>query len=272
MSNFCSVNANLHSMKSWLLFTFLALSCAVAHAQIVNADGKGVVYNSEFTIDVRLHTNGWSLGYNKAEIVQFDRIKFQGIEIGEIKHPKQDRRTFDLLAFGSNNNDSRSYIYGKQNNLFFIKYNIGQKRYLTDKAERKGAVFGISYSAGPTLGLVKPYLVEVVETEIGANGALGRDVVAIQYDGTNDDVFLDPNEVVGPAGISKGWGDLKVQPGLHAKAAIHLDWGAFDQVVKGFEMGLMVDFFFKEVPIMIIEDNSQLFLNLYINAHIGRRK
>jgi len=240
--------------------------------QIVNADGRGVVFNEETTIDLRLNTNGWSIGYSKAEIVQYDRIKWQGIEIGELKHPKQDKRTFDLLAFGATGASNRSYIYGKQNNLFTLKYNIGRKRYFTDKAERKGAAFGISYSGGPMLGIVKPYLLDVVTRDVNDDGSISRDVVPLQYDGTNDDIFLDPNEVVGPSGFTKGWGQLKVQPGLHGKVAMHLDWGAFEKVVKGLEMGLQVDFFFKEVPLMIIEDNSQLYMNLFISAHLGKRK
>ena len=239
--------------------------------QIVNADGKGIIFSEERTVDLRLNTNGWSLAFGKGEIVKYDQIDIQSIEIGEIKHPKQDKRTFDLLSFGSQNGN-RSYVYGKQNNLFFIKYNIGRKRYFTDKAERKGAVIGVSYSGGPTLGLVKPYLLDVVTREIKADGSISRGITPLQYDGTNGDVFLDPNEIIGPSGVSRGWENLKVQPGIHGKIAMHLDWGAFDKFIKGLDLGLSVDFFFKKVPIMITENNSQLFMNLYVSAHLGKRK
>jgi len=252
-----------------LLFLFGLVNLS---GQIVNADGKGLIFSEETILNIRMHTNGWSIAYGKGDIVQYDRISFQSIEIGEIKHPKQDKRTFDLLSFGSNQTSNRSYIYGKQNNLFFVKYNIGRKRYFTDKAERKGAVLGISYSGGPTLGLVKPYLLDVVTREINANGSISRGITPLRYDGSNGDVFLDPNEIVGPSGVSRGWDELKVQPGIHGKISMHLDWGAFDPFIKGLDMGLMVDFFFKEVPIMVTENNSKLFVNLFVSAHLGKRK
>jgi len=258
-------------MKYCSLVILLFFGLVSVSAQIVNADGKGIIYSEEKIVDLKLHTNGWSLSFGKGDIVKYDLINFQSIEIGEIKHPKQDKRTFDLLSFGSNQSSNRSYIYGKQNNLFFVKYNIGRKLYFTDKAERKGAVLGISYSGGPTLGLVKPYLLDVVTREINDDGSISRGITPLRYDGTNDDIFLDPNEIIGPSGVSRGWDELKVQPGIHGKIAMHLDWGAFDRFIKGLDMGLMVDYFFKEVPIMVTENNSKLYLNLFVSAHLGKR-
>lgn len=257
-------------MRYCVLFLLSILSLGSLSAQIINADGKGVIFSEEKTVDVRLHTNGWSIALGKGDIVQYDRIHFQSIQVGEIKHPKQDRRTFDLLSFGSQSGN-RSYVFGKQNNLFFLKYNIGRKRYFTDKAERKGAVLGISYSGGPTLGLVKPYLLDVVTRIIQPNGAIATEITPLRYDGTNGDIFLDPNEIIGPSGIGRGWENLKVQPGLHANIAMHLDWGAFDKFIKGLDMGLAIDYFFKEVPIIITDNNSKLFLNLFVSAHLGKR-
>jgi len=259
-------------MRIVFVVSISLLLWAELSAQIVNAGGRGVIYEIERTIDLKLHTNGWAIGYSKANIVQFDRIKWQGIEIGEIKHPKQDRRSFDLLAFGATGSSNRSYVYGKQNNLFTLKYHVGVKRYFSDKAERKGAAVGISYSGGPMLGIVKPYLLDVVSRQINDDGSISRELAPLRYDGTNDDIFLDPNEIVGPSGFAKGWGELKIQPGLHAKAALHIDWGAFEKFVKGLELGLQVDFFFKKVPIMVLENNSQLYMNLFLSAHLGKRQ
>ena len=88
-------------MRIAFIITTLSFLITTLSGQIVNADGRGVIYNEESFVDLRLHTNGWSLSYSQADIVQYDRIKWQGIEFGEIKHPKQDRRAFDLLAFGA---------------------------------------------------------------------------------------------------------------------------------------------------------------------------
>jgi hypothetical protein len=58
--------------------------------------------------------------------------------------------------------------------------------------------------------------------------------------------------------------------------ALHFDWGAFDEFVKAMEAGVMVDFYFKKVPIMVETangdiENSPLFINLFINIQLGKR-
>lgn len=257
-----------HLVHILLLFLFIQN----AAGQIVNADDGSAIFNQETTIDLRLHTKGWSIAVAKGLLPQIDRTTFKSIEIGEIRHPKQDKRTFDLLAFG-NNTSNRTYVYGKQNNLYFIKYNIGLKRYLTEKSERKGLAVGYSYSVGPMLGLVKPYLIDVFVTALNDVGSPFRDIVPIAYeDGANEEIFLDDTNINGAAGWTKGWNDVKIQPGIHLKGGLHLDWGAYERNVQGLEIGIMADIFFRKVPIMIIENNRAVFINMYVNAHFGRRK
>ena len=68
--------------------------------------------------------------------------------------------------------------------------------------------------------------------------------------------------------------ELSILPGVHGKIAVHFDWGAFDQYVKAFEAGVMVDVFTKKAPIMIeVGDNQNraYFINLFLNVQFGKR-
>jgi hypothetical protein len=65
---------------------------------------------------------------------------------------------------------------------------------------------------------------------------------------------------------------LSITPGGHAKAALHLDWGAFDEVIRALEVGIMIDVYAKQVPIMLTEDNKPYFINFYFSAELGKRK
>ena len=132
--------------------------------------------------------------------------------------------------------------------------------------------FGLSYSGGPVLGLVKPYYLDIFFNDNSTSGVFNRIIVPTKYDGTNGDLFLEPSSVNGATGFGEGLDEIKIQPGIQGKVALHFDWGAFDRFVKGLEMGIMADLYFKEVPIMILEDNKNFYLNLYINAHFGKRK
>ena len=70
---------------------------------------------------------------------------------------------------------------------------------------------------------------------------------------------------------------MSIIPGFHAKAGIHLDWGAFDEFVKAIEAGIMLDVFVKRVPILVENvdivnaENRPFFLNLYLNIQLGKR-
>jgi hypothetical protein len=61
-------------------------------------------------------------------------------------------------------------------------------------------------------------------------------------------------------------------PGGSASVALHMDWGAFDEFVKAVEIGAILDVFPKKLPILISEENNQVFLNFFINFQFGKRR
>ncbi|MEO6130767.1 MAG: hypothetical protein ABIQ02_02885, partial [Saprospiraceae bacterium] len=93
-----------------------------------------------------------------------------------------------------------------------------------------------------------------------------------RYTEENAAVFLDDSKIVGPASFFKGFDKISIIPGVHARLAAHFSMGAFDQYVKAFEIGLMIDAFTRRVPIMIIENNTPVFINGYLSFQIGKRR
>ncbi len=235
---------------------------------------KGIVYDREFTVDLKLHTNGYALGVNIARLKTFYLTNFFNIEFGEIKHPKQFRQSFDFRP-SANGNVSRAFVFGKQNNFFVLRGGLGQKRYFSEKAKRKGLAIGMSYSGGVSMGLLKPYFLELNYPEASTNEIITR---SEKFTEENADIFLDITRIFGASSFTRGLSELSVVPGGHAKVAVHFDWGAFDEFVKALEAGVMVDFYFQKVPIMVespqVEniDNRPLFINLFLNLQLGKRK
>lgn len=234
-------------------------------------EAKGIVYNKELSFDLKLHTNGWAIGANIGKIQSYYKTKFFNIEIGEIKHPKEYRHSFDYPNQFSGRT-SKSFIFGKQNNLYAIRAGMGVKRYYSEKAKRKGVAVGISYEAGPTLGLQKPYYLDFWRAQDGVNDI---QIISEKFDGTNADEFLNINRIYGASGFGKGFSEIRPVPGLHGKISVHFDWGAFDEFVRAFEAGIMVDAFFKTIPIMVDEvefaENRPYFINLYLTLQLGKR-
>jgi len=149
----------------------------------------GIIYDKEFTFDIRLHTYGFALGLNIGRIKTYYRTRFYQFEIGE--------------------------------------------------------------------------LIEFISTE--------------KYSDENASFFLDDRNIFGSAGFSRGLKEISLVPGFHAKAGVHLDWGAFDEFVKAIEAGFMLDVFVKKIPILVENndivnaENRPFFLNLYLNIQLGKR-
>ncbi|MCB0580693.1 MAG: hypothetical protein KDD10_15450 [Phaeodactylibacter sp.] len=263
------------------LFLLLSLGCFSAIAQQtydtdqnIYDESKGIVYDREFTVDMKLHTNGFALGVNFARLKTYYLTRFFNIEIGEIKHDKEFRQSFDFQTPAASR-VSRAFIFGKQNNLLVLRAGIGEKRYLSEKAKRKGLAVGLSYEGGPSLGLLKPYYLELVRSE--SDPFQDFTIRSEKFSDANAATFLDISRIYGSSGFSKGLGEISAIPGLHGKFAVHFDWGAFDEFVKAIEAGVMVDAYFQRVPLMVesslteLPENKSIFINLYINLQLGKR-
>lgn len=257
-----------------LCFVQLTAQQTLPGGQNYYEENKGIVYNKEFTVDLKLHTHGYALGVNIGKLKTYYLTQYYNIELGELKHPKEFRQSFDFQS-PQTSKVSRAFVFGKQNNFFVLRGGYGEKRYFSEKAKRRGLAVGVSYEAGPSIGFLKPYYLELVRF---VDGDLNQFIIRSEnYSEDNRDTFLDITSIYGSSGFSKGLSEISLIPGGHAKAAVHFDWGAFDEFVKAIEAGIMVDFYFQTVPIMVESpevpnvENSSIFFNLYINLQLGKR-
>ena len=59
---------------------------------------KGIVYNQEFAVNFKLLTNGYSLGVDIGRLQTYYLTRFWSFEIGELKHNKEYRQSFDFRS------------------------------------------------------------------------------------------------------------------------------------------------------------------------------
>lgn len=247
---------------------FAAFTAAGAQAQNVRQAGQGVgiVYNRETTFNFRVTTNrGFVAGMEFGRLRTYDKTKFFQFNIGEIKHPKEIRQSADPTVSRS----FRPYVFGKQNNLIALRAGWGTKRYFSEKAKQKGVAVGMTYSFGPTLGILKPYYLALRYTSDiqGQSRAIHQ-----RYSEENAGVFLDNSRILGASPFTKGLSKSSLLPGANAMLAYHMDWGAYDEFVKALEIGVMADIFLKKAPILVPENNQQVFLNFFVNLQLGKRR
>jgi len=258
-------------LKKYLSFIFLlAMAYSTAHGQYKilpkPLGDESLVFEREKIFELRIHSNGLSIGYSVADIETWYRTRYYYFDVGSLKNPKEYSQNFRNFTAGLFSQSSKSFVFGKQNRLYALRAGIGKKRLFSEKARKKSVVVGVTYEYGFTMGLLKPYYLKLAPSGDGT-----EDPVAEKYSAENADRFLDETLIFGGAEFKHGLDEIKIRPGLHGKIGTNFSWGNNDRLIKALEVGLMVDVFLNKVPIMIIEENKPYFLNVYITLQIGKR-
>ena len=220
---------------------------------------EGVLsYVKQTAFGVQMRTNGYGLFL---EIGRSRSPRFTNLyvfELTEIKHPKEEKISNASTFF------SNSFVYGKINNFYQAKLGFGQQYVFGQKGNKNGvAVLGI-VEGGLSMGLLKPYYVQINEQSVGAKD--------VKYDSNDSTSFLDMSKIIGGSGFTKGWGELKVKPGAFVKAALRFDFGRFNESIQALEIGMSVDAYASKIPQMVYNEPKQLFFQGHFALVFGHRK
>ena len=157
------------------------------------------------------------------------------------------------------------YVYGKINNFYQVTIGFGQQYILGQKGNKNGVALAAVYSAGLSLGLLRPYYLNVNDP---ANGG----EKTIKYSQEDSALFLDQSAIISGGGFGKGWSELKLKPGAFAKAGMRFDYGRYNESVSGLEIGVSVEVYASKIPMMVSQEDKQVFVQGYIAILFGRRK
>ena len=76
----------------------------------------------------------------------------------------------------------------------------------------------------------------------------------------------------GGPNFSAGWNKSKLAPGLYLKSSLRFDYGRYNELISGLEVGAIAEFYAKKIPQMIYNKERQAFYSLYVSLLFGRRK
>ncbi len=267
----------LPNVKTWIAagFILFLISISSVTAQTIvepkqmDYSSVGILYNQEQVLELRPHSNGGALAVHFGKIPAYYKTKYYNFDIGLLRHPKEFRQSITFNSGNPFTRSANSFTYGKQNNVVVLRGGVGEKRYFSDKAKRRGVAVGVNYQFGASLGITKPYYLHLSRLE---DDGFTDYVSTEKYSEENRDLFLDDTKIIGPATFFKGFDEISIIPGINARVGAHFSLGAFDQYVKAFEMGIQIDAFVRKVPIMIIDNNTPVFINGYLSFQIGKRE
>lgn len=236
----------------------------------IDFDWKGIIYRHERSIEIGMHTHGWQIGYNTGKLLTYDKTRYYHFALATMSDGRQNRQNKNIPLNGK---ASSSFVFGKLNSFYVLRGGIGWKKYLSEKAKRKGIAVGYTYEFGPAIGIKRPYYLELVYP-IEDFGSQDWDLRKERYSEENKDVFLDYDRVFGGAGFGKGWSELSFVPGIQAKGGLLFSLGAYDKYVKLVEVGAVADLFVQKIDIMAetkSSSNKPYFINLYLTLQFGYR-
>lgn len=223
-----------------------------------------LVFNKQTVYGLKLNTDGWGFSYEKGTMKTVKLTKLFSVEFSEKRHPKEQRLSYQF-ATGNFIQLGTPYVYGKRNTFYQLKVGFGQQRLIGGKANKNGVAVQWIYAGGPSLGIERPYFIKVFDNGEGF-------VEDIRYSQEDSVAFLSPGNIVQGTGLRYGWRNLKIIPGLHLRSAIRFDYGRFNELVSGIEVGVNAEFYTRAPRLMLLNKNERFFFNSYIAFLLGRRK
>jgi hypothetical protein len=217
-----------------------------------------LIFNKSSVFGIRLASDGYGISYERGIFKTPTRTLLYEFELNEKHSPKEHH-----VSATSNGFDFSSVVPYKLNNLYEVKAAIGQQILIGGKGNKNGVAVTALYAGGLTLGLLKPYELEISN----ANGSTKRLTYAQL---ATDTTFGD--QISGASGFLVGWDHLALKPAVNAKQAMRFDYGRLNQTIGAVEVGLTEEFFTSKVPIMYLVPAKQFFFNAYISILFGSRK
>ena len=215
-----------------------------------------LVFSKQSVFGIQFRTNGYGAFYEIGRTKTNRKTNIYRLDITEIKSPKEEKLPSGGFFVGN------PYIYGKVNYFYQATLGFGQQYVLGQKGNKNGVAVTAIYNAGISIGMLRPYYVEVID---------GSATKMIKYSSQDSADFLGP-QIFGGGGFGKGWGEMKIKPGAFAKTALRFDYGRFNEVVSGIEVGISVEAYSEKIPILLFQKDKQIFYQGYISLLFGRRK
>jgi len=214
-----------------------------------------IIFNKQSIFGLKLATDGYGLSYEWGRFKSNRVATIFQIELNEKKNPKEKRTSYAVGAFNVN-----SVIYGKTNNFYQLKFGMGQQRIIGGKGNKNGVAVMAVYAGGVSLGLQKPYYVDVVTKT--------DERIRSTYPTIIDSNYTE----IGASGFTVGWGDVKIRPGAQVKGGLRFDFGRFNETITAVEVGVSAEFYAQKVSQMAYNKEKQFFFNGYVTLLLGRRK
>ena len=232
----------------------------------------------QIEVGFKLTNDGYGGFFEIGRARSIKKVTLFQLDISERKHGKEDKQSNNSLP-------TSPFIFGKINFMYPVKIGVQQQIVFGNKTNRNGVSVTGNFGGGLSLALLRAYNLEVNDLSKGNRKQIryeSNDSTLISGSGsqasyTPDSVLFTNGSLlnalqVSGAGLGKGWNQLKVTPGIYAKAALRFDYGQYNEMLNAIEVGLVGELYSKKIPQMVYSKPNQYFVNMYVSMVFGRRK
>ncbi|TAL58772.1 MAG: hypothetical protein EPN85_10660 [Bacteroidetes bacterium] len=219
-----------------------------------------LLYRNEQEFGALAHSSGWGLNYRKCKHITGYRKRILEVEMAGMRHPKEIKLQVPDIG-------TKGYFYGKQFVVTVLRGGYGYHKVITGKSDRRGVELRLLTVAGPSIALAKPVYLNIWHQD-PVNPPFGN-ITIEKYDPTN--LLHTPNYIIGRAGYFRGFEQMNFYPGAFFKLGLSFEHSTLDDDIKLLETGIVIDAFYKTIPIMATARNNQVFVNVYLNVMFGKK-
>jgi hypothetical protein len=211
-------------------------------------------YQSEFIWGINKNSAGGLIGgfvFKKARKLNDRMLETFGLEVMNVKHAQEMKRSSQFGNF---------FIYGKSHYLYSIRPQYGRDFIVFKKAPQQGVEVKVVTAAGPSIGIVAPYYVE-----LRTDG--GGPTRHVPY--TTEIPF---NDILGTGNLFEGLNESGLRVGGNIKVAMNFELGTVKSQVTGFEAGFLLDAYINKIVLMPSATNHSVFPTVFFTLFYGSRK
>jgi len=246
-----------------LLFLFVGLSVTYGQSDIDLTDSinNRILFGQIKSYGPVIHNLGYGFRYKTGKRISISKTglwEFEGVYMYSYRQLKLLNPYF---AF------SKKYVYGKLNDVFFLRAGRSWKKQISSKAYWGGVEIRFTYGGGLSVALAKPYYLYVLYYYEKSPGVYNYRTETEQFDPAN----LSWDDIYGRAPFTKGLNKITIHPGIYIKAGFNFEFGTVQTKLRAVEVGATLDFIPLGVTIMSSQKNTSLYPTLYLNYSFGKR-
>ncbi len=215
--------------------------------------------SSSWGIGINTNTNSGILG-GFSFLKTFKNRSFVNLDLTNTK----DYREFDS-PFSYN---GKTYVEGKLNYLINFRPEYGRQWTLLKQASDGGTSLNGRIATGPTIGIQKPYYVDIVYTDVSS----GRSATTSVPMAKALDNSYNKSIISGEGSFFSGLSQAKFIPGWHLKTALEFKFETLKQNYLAVETGFIVDYFSQPVEILNQTAPRSVYTTGYVTFFFGKSK